>query len=357
MNYQGTVILLGACGSAGINFARCVRHAGWRVIAADTNATKLTAYKDTEFDEIVLMPEGLDQAEFRGFVLTLLRQYDADAIHAQPDVLVKALVNILDIMPEMHKYIWKHSVAQLKVLEDKLMAQRALVKDKEFSENIFSGKNVGLFFGHNEKGWLRLREGAGSQAALPVTGEKQAKEWMKYWMIKNPRLKKGDFVITPILPGREFAVQALYLENGECLHMQARQRNEYVFANQMPSGQSSSPSVATITSEPEIYDQAREYLKTLQSQTSVLTGIYGVDMKEDENGKCIMTEINYGRFYTTSEFFARCGVNTPAVYLNILRHGYFYAPSKVNSVPFDHKWVRTLDAEPVFVSGGGDTDE
>ena len=89
----------------------------------------------------------------------------------------------------------------------------------------------------------------------------------------------------------------------------------------------------------------------------MLTGIYGVDMKEDENGKCIMTEINYGRFYTTSEFFARCGVNTPAVYLNTIKHGYFYAPSKVNSVPFDHKWVRTLDAEPVFVSGGGDTDE
>jgi carbamoyl-phosphate synthase large subunit len=61
-----------------------------------------------------------------------------------------------------------------------------------------------------------------------------------------------------------------------------------------------------------------------------------------------MTEINYGRYFTTSNFFANIGVNTPY-------EEYLYVVSgekpekRIDQVKDEMYWIRGLDHEPVLM--------
>ena len=46
------------------------------------------------------------------------------------------------------------------------------------------------------------------------------------------------------------------------------------------------------------------------------TGVFCVDLKEDEGGR-LVTEINAGRFFTTSNFLAEAGANMPYSYVRL----------------------------------------
>ena len=51
------------------------------------------------------------------------------------------------------------------------------------------------------------------------------------------------------------------------------------------------------------------------------TGVFCVDLKEDEAGRPLVTEINAGRFFTTSNFLAEAGANMPYSYVELALGG------------------------------------
>ena len=152
-------------------------------------------------------------------------------------------------------------------------------------------------------------------------------------------------MVSEYLPGAEYAVQTFWVE-GQLVHSQARERVVHFFANVMPSEQSSTPAVARTVSEPDVYETAYKAIKAFEPDPH---GIYCVDLRRNHEGLPFPTEINYGRFFTTSDFFATLGVNTPAAYIDYMTTGYW--ASLIETLTDDIYWLRGLDREPFLVHG------
>lgn len=203
---------------------------------------------------------------------------------------------------------------------------------------------LGELCGKSGKVWLRAIRGAGSKAALPVRTPRHAREWIHYWR-STGRLETSDFMLAEFLPGREYAFQSLWHE-GQIVTSQARERLEYVFGNLTPSGQSSSPSVARTVHSDAVNDVATRAVRAVDPRPS---GVFCVDIKENEDGVPCVTEINIGRFFTTSNFFAAAGCNMPH-YLTRLAWGEpLPRLSRYNAVEQGLYWIRLIDGGPVLV--------
>jgi len=80
-------------------------------------------------------------------------------------------------------------------------------------------------------------------------------------------------------------------------------------------------------------------------------GVFAVDMTYDSKGIPNPTEINIGRFFTTTYFFTKAGLNMPQIYRDIALEGKF--PSlkrRVNPLPAGLIWIRGMDVEPVLTT-------
>lgn len=84
---------------------------------------------------------------------------------------------------------------------------------------------------------------------------------------------------------------------------------------------------------------------------SNFSGIFCVDLKENSQGIPIITELNMGRYFTTSDFFATIGMNTPYEQYKYLVDGLL--PNKwINEAIPGTTWVRGMDTEPYLLMGG-----
>ena len=324
------VLLLGAGGNAGMNFAKCLNMAGgYEITGADVSANNLAAvghmYPRTE-----LLPT--DLAEKLVALKPLIDEHDF--VHAQPDAEVGFLLKHV-----VSKKIFNHDLEHWRYFRDKIRVQRDL---KQLKTSYLAQTTTSEFKDMMVDGrvWVRAIKGAGSRAALPVGTLEQAKNWMRYWC-EFKGYTSRDFMLCEYLPGREYAVQLLF-NKGELVHAQARERVEYFFNNVMPSGQSSTPSVACIVNdEQDVYDTAVKACGPLPH------GIYGVDIKRNSDEVPVATEVNYGRFYTTSDFFAAHGVNTPHAYVQLAVNKGMWIPSIATAQP--GTWYRGLDREPTSI--------
>lgn len=352
------ILLLGAGGNAGQNFTKCIKavvdqdgNSIHTVIGADPNQYFLAA---SNIDEAIQLDYTNEQTKFNS-LCTAIEKHQIDIIHAQPDPEVEFLLK--------YKQYWSD-----KIFDHDIITWNRF-RDKTYCQNIW-GQNIKEYFvirwsqmlaldnkhrqklfmdiakkGHG-KVWVRAHIGAGSKAALPVEHIGQATDWINYWVVTKG-MKETDFSLCQYLPGREYAVQTFWL-NGELVHSGARERLAYFFGSQMPSGQSSTPSIAQTINNKHVYKNAYQAIKAIDSKPH---GIYCVDLKEDLDSDPIPTEVNYGRFFTTSDFFATVGMNTPMEYINsmLINDNYelvYPLTPSIEAIEENQIWVRGLDREP-----------
>lgn len=325
------VLVLGAGGTAGINFCRSLRQAGgFHVIAADVDARKVML---PDADDYCVMPR-TDAAETRN---CFFDTFNPDVVYAQADKEVAWLSkwrdNYKTLLP---------SIDALGLAADKLRLNRHLESHGVAVPTSESWVDrVGIQF--IDRMWIRAKCGAGSKAALPITSVRQAQNWVAYWC-DSRGLHPTDFMLCEYLPGPEYAWQGVY-RDGSLYASVARTRDEYVFAEQMPSGQSSTPSVATIVHSDQVNRLAEMAVKAIDP---VPNGVYGVDCKTGADGIVKVTEINAGRFYTTSNFYAAAGCNLPALFVTLAGGYECDAPGR-DPIPAGVTWVRSLDREPLLI--------
>jgi carbamoyl-phosphate synthase large subunit len=80
-------------------------------------------------------------------------------------------------------------------------------------------------------------------------------------------------------------------------------------------------------------------------------GVFCVDLKENAAGVPLVTEINCGRFFTTSNFYAHCGVNFPHLYVRLGMGEHVPALPPYDAVPAGWWWVRMVDMGFALVKG------
>ena len=105
--------------------------------------------------------------------------------------------------------------------------------------------------------------------------------------------------------------------------------------------------MARTVDEPGVDDLAMRSIRALDPKPC---GAYCVDIKESASGVPNVTEINAGRFFTTSNFFAAAGLNMPDM---LIRCALGERPTAVGTspLPADLYWIRMVDMGYVLVPG------
>ena len=334
------VLCTGSGGSATTNFIRSLRMAPepFYIVGVDTSKYYLELSKA---DKNFVIP-GCKKSDYFGELNKIIDSEGIEFLHCQPDTEVEVLSKHKDLLmcntflPPYEDVMMAH---------DKLQFNR-LMSDNDVNVPMAWGDVAECPFDGETKFWLRAKSGAGSLAALPVTTKEQADMWIKYWGTRG--LSPDDFMISEYLPGKEYAFQSVW-KDGELITSACRQRIEYLFQNRMPSGQSSTPTVAKTVHDNWVNAQAVASIRTL---SKVPNGVYCVDIKEDKNMIPCITEINLGRFFTTSLFFTVAGSNMPYLYTKLAYGERIDPQPRYNAVPEDLWWVRQIDCGEAICKEG-----
>ena len=335
-----TILVTGAGGNASMNFVSCLKGL-YRFVGIDLNKYHLEC---ADLDARYITPP-CGSPEYIPALQSIIADEGVDFLHAQPDVEVEVVSQNRrklppTFLPEHEEIVLCHD----KLKTNSILTEAGVPVPKSFR----ASEELGVLFDQlgGEKIWVRAVKGAGSRAALPVTTTRQASEWMRYWR-ENRNLESQDFMLAEFLPGKEFAWQSLW-SDGVLVTSMARTRMEYMFGNLMPSGQSSSPSVAKTVHDDRVNMIASSAVRAVSKRPH---GIYCVDLKENREGTPCVTEINIGRFFTTSNFFAVAGSNMPLLYTQLGLGENVEPQPKFNAVPENIYWVRGVDREPQMFIG------
>lgn len=336
------IIVTGAGGSAAHNFIESLRLSGEKFYIVGTDISKYHV-ELSGADVFYQMPRA-DNPRYIKKLNQLIEKEKIELVHPQPDIEVTKLS---ENRRKVKAKLYLPSKKAVEICQDKFRFNQAIAKAKVKTAKSFYVKDekslkVGFkkLKKDNEKIWIRAIRGAGSRAALPITKVEHAIGWINYW-VDIRGMSWGDFMISEFLPGKEYAFQSIW-KNGTLLMSQARERMAYLFGNIMPSGQTSTPSIARTVSNQLVNEAAYQAIKTVDSRAN---GIFCADIKENKFGEPCLTEVNAGRFFTTSNFFSKAGINMPYYYVK-LAYGEKVDRSefkKFNNIEPNVYWVRMVD--------------
>jgi biotin carboxylase len=334
------ILVTGAGGSPAANFVHSLRLAPepFYVIGTDTSKFHLEL---AAVDSRYLLPRA-DDPGYLEELNAIVDEEQIEVVHPQPEQEVLALardrerVSAATFLPSTEAV----SLCQDKAAFAARMTEAGLPAPRFARAESEEGlrEATASILAEREQAWVRAVRGAGARASLPVSSAEQAVAWARYW-IEMRGLTVSDFMVSEFLPGREFAFQSLWRE-GELVTSAARERLEYVFGHLMPSGQSSSPSVARSLHREDVNELASAAVRAVDPRA---TGVFCVDLKEDEERRPLVTEINAGRFFTTSNFFAAAGANMPYQYVRLACGEDIDGLPRYDAVEEGLYWVRMID--------------
>jgi hypothetical protein len=160
--------------------------------------------------------------------------------------------------------------------------------------NVNSLKDLdGIFARFSRAGvlWCRVRRGARSVAATPVSTVEQARAWITQWRDLQG-IKVSDFTLGEYLPGRHYVIPSVW-RDGKLLRAQSIEVLGYFAAGNNPSGTFSLSCLAKTIVAGEALQTA---LKTVQAIEEYPSGVFVVELKETADAVPAVTEINAGRF-------------------------------------------------------------
>jgi biotin carboxylase len=342
-----TVLLTGAGGSAASNVHDALRRSErpYRVVGADSSAVKLHL---SCAEERFLIPRA-DHSNYQMALINLIKLTKADIVHAQPDPEVLAIGAMRATLPAA---TYLPAQEALEVAADKSAFNDAMIRagtpvpeSARFDSFDSAAEETRRLLEIHPRVWVRARVGAGAKASLPVSSVDQAVAWIRWWA-EEKSFTASDFMASEYLPGREFAYQSVW-QDGQLVAGQARERVEYLYGHLTPHGQTSTPSVARTVQIPSVDKVALDAIRALDPRPC---GAYCVDIKEAADGSPRVTEINAGRFFTTSNFFAAAGLNMPEM---LMRCALGEHPEPRGSSPLeaDLYWIRMVDMGFALVRG------
>jgi carbamoyl-phosphate synthase large subunit len=189
--------------------------------------------------------------------------------------------------------------------------------------------------------WCRIRFGCGSMGAAPMRTPQQARAWIEYWEDMRGVPAKS-FTLSEYLPGRDFACQNLW-KDGQLILIKTVERLSYFGGVNRASGVSSIASLAKTVYQPTVAGLCAKAISVIDPTVS---GAFTVDLKENASGTPCITEINVGRFITTTNLFDFTGKQSmTATYVRLALD----EPadiSEIHDVAADYYFARDVDTIP-----------
>ena len=195
--------------------------------------------------------------------------------------------------------------------------------------------------GRPSQAWCRVRAGAGSRGAIAVGSPAQARGWITYWRDMRG-VPISAFTLSEFLPGRDFGGQTLW-RAGALVLVKTYERLSYLGSGSQPSEVSAVGALTKTVSEPLV---AETCVRAVRAADRKASGVFAVDLKEDARGAPCVTEINAGRFTSTTNLLDLTGKhNMTAVYLRLARGEPVDVDQEYEGTE-NHYMLRDLDAVP-----------
>jgi carbamoyl-phosphate synthase large subunit len=286
------ILVTGAGGVAGVNFVRALRESPNDYYIAGTDYDRYYI-ELPDLDSRYHSPRH-DSPGFVRRISEVARKEKAVFIHPQPSSEAMVLSKNRNALPAP-VFLPRPSV--LAVAQDKLLTQKRLGRSSvRVAKTCSLSSSAEVRASFNKIGapvWARARHGAGGRLSLLCRSAGEAEKWIGLWASRG--VPAGEFMLQEYLPGRNIAWDSIWL-GGRLITSYCRERLEYPFKHISPSGITGTPSVARIVQDPRVDRESERAVKSIDPKA---TGAYSVDVKEDDRGRPVVTEVDAGKFHTT----------------------------------------------------------
>jgi len=345
------ILVTGAGGGGSNNLIHSLRKMSFPVEIIGTNASEFWLARSTA-DKNYLIPWAGSGEKYLEALNYVIRQCDVGLIIPNND---NEAVAVSESRDSVETRTFLPSPKSVRTFRDKFALHEALerigvrtartvvVEDlsrlPEYFEKIGSPRKV----------WVRQRRASGSRGSLPVSKPEEAEFWIRYWNSYRG-VAVDEFTVSEFLPGRDFACQSIW-NQGELVIAKTCERIEYLFGENMPAGTSSSPRVGRLCVDERVNDICQRAIGGIDPSA---TGVFAMDLKEDEDGNPCVTEINNGRFFMITPVFNLVGRHNMAeIYVKLaLNEGYEVEPSeRFTDVGEETIYLlRSVDHEPIILT-------
>ena len=308
------VLVLGAGGPAGSNFCKSLRISNNQYYIVGTDCNPYHVHFMEQFVDKGFLIHKATQDMYYNDIRSIVEDEEIDVIYAQSDTEVKYLSLIVKRLAQETGV--KYCLPSAKTI---MKCQNKQTSGKIWEQNppyLFSDpvkinevkKSFDLI--ESDQIWIRASHGAGGKASFCAKDIESAYHWIRFWQVSHPNV---SMIAQRYIKGKNIAWQSVWY-NGELITSQARERLEYIYPHLNPSGITGTPVVAKTIHDPEVNIACVEAVKKISPRPH---GVFCVDLIKDKKNKCYITEINCGRFFTTSYFFAYAGMKHNVVYANM----------------------------------------
>jgi carbamoyl-phosphate synthase large subunit len=338
------ILVTGAGGPAGVNFIKSLRIAPEKFFIVGSDMNKY--YIELPDVDLRYLAPRCDDPTYTDYLNEIIKKHEIEMVHPQPDVEVRAVSENREKIKAMTFLPRKETI---RTCQDKFESAKiwhrkgipvaktiAITDDRSIRK---AAEELGFPF------WIRATSGAGGKGSTPCHNIETALSWISYWRARG---EDWDFIAQEYLPGRNLAFHSLW-KDGELVVSQVRERLEYIYPYLAPSGITGTPSVAVTVDRPDVDKIATDCVLAIDSKPS---GIMCVDLKERKNGTPCPTEINSGRFFTTSFFFPKAGLNLPHIYVKLAFDEKIPPMKKYNALGAGIYWIRHMDSGPILIRDG-----
>ena len=284
------VLVTGAGGIGGVNFVRALRASPERffIVGTDFNRFHL---QFPDLDMRINSPRHSDPS-FIDLIIDLIRKNKIDFLHPQPSVEAEVISRERDsimaktFLPE-ERIIARDKLETHYMLNDKGIP----VAETRSSEDIDSAyDSLG-----GGKVWVRVKRGAGGMLSLLCNNADDVKHWIELW-VRQGKATEDDFIMHEYLPGRNIAWDSIWYD-GKLIASFSRERLEYPFKHIVPSGITGTPTVSKTVVDEEVNSIGERSIRALDPKPH---GSYAIDLKDDADGRPRVTEVDSGKFHTTT---------------------------------------------------------
>jgi hypothetical protein len=342
------ILITGVGGVTPRSFAQALRkyskYAHYELIGTDSNQYALGLYMSQLFNKCYLVPKVTDPLYW-------------PVINS---IIDSEKIDYAVINPELEVVEWaKRSLSQefpLKVLLPdyklaSLLVDKAILTEtlepyglvpKSFTitnEDVIDRGDLKLAYPF----WIRSALGSSGLGSMKINSLVELKNWINV----NPKVEK--FLASEFLPGRNLGCKMLY-HNGELLRSAIAERVYYIMSKVAPSGITGNTCFGRLVNDPNVFNVARQAMEFMFEKTnSSKHGFFTVDLKEDKDGKPMVTEVNI-RFVAFTQCYAAGMANLPEDLIRVLDNDpSFDRRFKLYEFEPDMIFLRDVDEQPIIM--------
>ena len=291
------ILVTGASGDLGRSIGLYLTNLSYEIVVADTSSA-LLAVLDARARYV--LPKA-NNKDYLTKLNRILKKEEIDFIFFGSDIEIRvASKNAAEIKTK----IWLPKYETVRIMQDKYLCNKLWEKA---GICVPKSKIVKVVEDLRGNSWLRPLGyiGGGAKLARYAKTKREAVQWV------GEHTGFNQFTISEYLPGRLFGFDSLW-KDGRLIGHFLKERLRY-----LNEGEELGFSTSVIKNSDNKL-AIKTAIDAILAIDQIPDGVFTVDLRENTAGKPAVTEINPGRFLTTSLlFFLKTGYDLPNDYINM----------------------------------------